>query len=367
MKADFTVQTPSRSYPVFVRDGLPDDGFRQQLRSLDAGLPFLIIDQQAEKYYGEDLRNLIYGRNDRSRTRIIPSGEASKSFDEWKKTTDFLLENGARRNTPVLAVGGGVTGDLAGFAAASTMRGLPLIHIPTTLLAMVDSSIGGKTGINHAVGKNLVGSFYQPLAIFIHTGFLSTLPDNEWTNGLSEILKYAAIRRPAIFRTCRELFLEERVPHSDPKLVELIRTCAKIKADVVAADERESKLRMILNFGHTFAHSLENLGGYQNITHGEAVFIGMLAATHLSNTHSASINPEELIHFRSLYSIDPEVAKWSVTDLIKGMYQDKKRSSDRLKVVLLQEWGTPYVTEVEDTAPVESAWEYALNHFQSPG
>lgn len=366
MKADFQVQTPSLAYPVYVREGLPGRELEAWLEAEGYDRIFLIIDQHVEQLFGEQLRTLFGDRLSSGRTLIVPPGEQSKSTEQWRKIIDFLLEGGARRNTPVIAAGGGVTGDLAGFAAATALRGLPLVHIPTTLLAMVDSSIGGKTGINHPVGKNLVGSFYQPRAIFTHTGFLSELPRKEWINGLSEILKYAAIRQPDIFRICRELFLDREELNEETKLVELIRRCAKIKADVVAADERENKLRMILNFGHTFAHALERAGEYRRITHGEAVFVGMVAALHLSQSYSPAIDPQPIEQFRPLYRPDRKLLSTPVETLIEAMYSDKKRTSDRLKVVLLQEWGTPYVTELEETNGVASAWKYALERLHTP-
>ncbi len=365
MKADFSVQTPSRNYPLFIRSSVKDFQLNKLLNSASSERLFIIVDQHVEQYHGEEIRKMAGGFTDDLRTYVVPSGESSKSYEHWKDLTDFLLNNGARRNTPVLAIGGGVTGDLAGFAAATVMRGLPLIHIPTTLLAMVDSSIGGKTGINHTMGKNLLGSFYQPDAILINTGYLSTLPRKEWINGLSEILKYAAIKDESIFQTCEEIFLKESTAVGHSLVEELIRKCAKIKADVVAADEKESGLRMILNFGHTFAHSLENSAEYKNISHGEAVFIGMVAATRLSNQLGASIEMDVLEKFRGLYEFDPSIGAYQADDLIRAMYSDKKRMTENLKFVLLQDWAAPYVKECSETDIISDAWNYAFDLIQS--
>jgi 3-dehydroquinate synthase len=365
MKAEFSVQTPSKNYPLFIRPGLKDLLWIKLLKSAPPGRVFIVVDQNVEQLHGEELRKMAADITEDFRTYVLPAGESSKNYEHWKDLTDFLLNNGARRNTPVFAIGGGVTGDLAGFAAATVLRGLPLIHIPTTLLAMVDSSIGGKTGINHEMGKNLLGSFYQPDAILINTGFLSTLPRNEWINGLSEILKYAAIKDETIFQTCKEIFLEKNHTAGHPLLEELIRKCAKIKADVVAADEKESGLRMILNFGHTFAHALENNAEYKNISHGEAVFIGMVAATRLSNILGASIDIDVLEKFRYLYEFDPSIGSYQSDDLIRAMYSDKKRMSENLKFVLLQDWADPYVTECREIALISDAWSYALDLIKS--
>lgn len=364
MKADITIRTPSRSYPLFAAHPFPADAFQYVIGQIEPDKLFLIIDEQVRTHHGEALRQILGDRISDDRIFVVPSGEQSKSIDSWKRITDFMLKGEVRRNSMVVAAGGGVTGDLAGFAAATTLRGLPLVHIPTTLLAMVDSSIGGKTGVNHEVGKNLVGSFFQPEAIFIHTHSLSTLPRNEWINGLSEILKYGAIRDPSIFMTCRELFGGGEIPDpSDPKLVELIRKCAKIKADVVEEDEKESGLRMILNFGHTFAHALERLGNYRLISHGEAVFAGMIAATRLSAHPGAAPELETLSAFSPLYNIHPDVFDFDIDDLIDAMGYDKKRTSSQLKLVLLHDWGAPYVTELDNLEPIREAWQYTFDFF----
>lgn len=363
MRSDFTVQTPSKNYPVYVRNSLIESEFNQMFDEFDSYDPFLIIDENVERIHGVQVRDSLGDRFSENRVCVIPSGEKSKSFGQWKQVVDFLLTNGARRNSLVLAAGGGVTGDLAGFAASCTHRGLKLIHIPTTLLAMVDSSIGGKTGINHEHGKNLIGSFFQPEAIIINTAFLASLPRTEWINGLSEILKYAAISENTIFETCDSLFLKNEIEFDDPKLIELIRKSSKIKADIVTLDEKESGLRMILNFGHTFAHALENAGRYQTVSHGEAVYIGLIAACKLSNELGASLSMEVIEKFKPLYQFNPEIFSTPVEELVEAMYRDKKRSSDKLKLVALQDWKQPYVTELREATPVINAWRYVFNLF----
>jgi 3-dehydroquinate synthase len=365
MKADFSVNTPSRNYPVFVRSNLQEIPFSGVLNSYSADRIFFVMDENAEKQFGSEIRSHFRSFAGLQPEYIVPAGEKSKSYDQWKALVDFLLSNGARRNTPLLAIGGGVTGDLAGFAASAVMRGIPLIHIPTTLLAMVDSSVGGKTGINHALGKNLIGSFYQPDAIIMNTGFLATLPKKQWINGLSEILKYAAIRDKSIFETCNKLFLNQQISFDNVMLGELIRKCAKIKADIVAEDEKESGLRMILNFGHTFAHALENRSDYENINHGEAVYTGMIAAVTLSNMLGAELEKPVLESFRDLYDINESVSSIPVPELVDAMFHDKKRMTNDLKLVLLQDWEKPYVREFSDISPITESWKYALNHISS--
>ncbi|MEX0593963.1 MAG: 3-dehydroquinate synthase [Balneolaceae bacterium] len=363
MSRELTVQTPTESYPVYVGQHVPVEPFLRQVDRDGQDDPVVIMDEVVARHHLSQVRTLLGNRFVDERLMTVPSGEASKSITEWSRLSDGMLNLGVRRNTPVVVIGGGVTGDLGGFVASTTMRGLPLIHMPTTLLAMVDSSIGGKTGINHTTGKNLIGSFYQPKAIFMNTGFLETLPEKEWINGLSEILKYGAIRDPKIFHRVESLFLQRDPDAGDPDLIPLIHDCATIKASVVAEDEKESGLRMILNFGHTFGHALERHAGYRNLSHGEAVYIGMLAAVHLSNHLGGNLDPDQLLRFRSLYNPSAIALSTPVDKLVKAMYQDKKRSSNRLKVVLLESWGEPIVRELGRTEPVVDAWKWALNHF----
>lgn len=363
MSRELTVQTPTLSYPILVDSDWPGDRFLQMLDRDGQDQPVVIIDEMVSRYHQSGIQSVLGERFNEERLLLVPSGEASKSVSEWSRLSDRLLTLGVRRNTPVLVIGGGVTGDLGGFVASTTMRGLPLFQMPTTLLAMVDSSIGGKTGINHTTGKNLIGSFYQPQAIFMHTHFLDTLPKREWINGLSEILKYGAIRDPEIFQRVDALFLQREPGIEDADLIPLIHDCAAIKASVVSEDEKEANLRMILNFGHTFGHALERHAGYRNLSHGEAVYVGMLAAVHLSNHFGSNLDPERLLRFRSLYTPSPQALSTPVDKLVRTMYQDKKRSSNQIKVILLESWGHPIVRELDRTEPVVNAWEWALNHF----
>src|SRR6056297_4221428 len=301
MTASIDVKSSSGSYPFIVGS----DVFEKEVSNIkkETGFDkcFILADENLWHFHGEQIDYIFAGLEVDYTVTIIPSGEQSKSVNQWRDLVDFLLRSGVRRNTPLFAIGGGVTGDLAGFVAASTLRGIPLIHVPTTLLAMVDSSIGGKTGVNHSTGKNLIGAFYQPQKVVADIAFLDSLPRNEWTNGLSEILKYGAIERTDIFDRA-SFFLEDDISNiSDEKLIGLIADCIQIKADIVEKDEFEGNIRAFLNFGHTFAHALEKACGYQSISHGEAVYLGMLAAIDLSNHLGANLKPDKLLKYRSLY------------------------------------------------------------------
>jgi 3-dehydroquinate synthase len=278
----------------------------------------------------------------RVRTVSLPPGEATKSLASAAHLYDALADWPADRQTVVVAVGGGVVGDLAGFVAATYNRGLALVMVPTTLLAMVDSSVGGKVGVNHPKGKNLIGAFHQPLGVWIDTATLETLPEREYRSGLAEAVKYGVILDAEFFA-----YLEahaEAILKRDPKAVETIvaRSC-RLKADVVEKDEREETgLRMVLNYGHTFAHAFETVGGYGAWLHGEAVAAGMVCASRLAERRGL-IGPEITERqVRMLEQFQLPVAPlpaWDVDRLVACMYRDKKAQGGRLRFVLPTQLG----------------------------
>jgi 3-dehydroquinate synthase len=319
---------------------------------------FVIIDSKVCDLYGQKVEKECRRYFRQCHIIEIPVGEKSKSLQQWKRLQNELLVTGVERTTPLLAVGGGVTGDLGGFAASTVLRGIPLIHMPTSLLAMVDSSIGGKTGVNHSRGKNLIGAFYQPDAIFADMHYLRTLDRKEWINGMAEMLKYAAIQQPTMFNKL-SVAVEGGFQPSEQWL-ELIEESAVIKADIVQQDERESGLRSILNFGHSFGHALERLAGYGNVSHGEAVFVGMFAAIHVSRIHGFDLKDNTLDDFKSLYKLKLP-AKDQIPDLVNFMQTDKKVKDETIRLVLLKQWGKPFLEWCGDEALLEEAWQAALN------
>lgn len=324
---------------------------------------FLLVDENVWNHHKSFITQSFEGAGFEYRVRIIPAGEKSKSIYQWNELVDYLLDSGVRRNTPAFAIGGGVTGDLCGFVAASVMRGIPLIHLPTTLLAMVDSSIGGKTGVNHRAGKNLVGAFYQPVEVIAEIDFLDTLPGREWANGLSEILKYGAIRDAGIFEDA-SLFLNNDNPaQSSARLAKLILKCAKIKADIVEEDEFEAGVRAHLNFGHTFAHAMEKAADFSNLNHGEAVYLGMLAAITLSNLDGVDIDDEPLRRFRKLYSFRITGNSLNVDELLQSMKLDKKVVDKNYRFVLLQDWQQPIVKSITNVGLINKAWLTVINEL----
>ena len=291
---------------------------------------------------------------------ILPAGERSKAPEMLQQIYDHALEAGIDRQTPVLALGGGVIGDLAGFAAATLLRGLPLVHLPTSLIAQVDSSIGGKTGINHTVGKNLIGAFYQPKLVCADLDALQSLPKLEWTSGLAEIVKHGLIA-DADFAHELSANWDHILRRDQDTVRHMVIRAAAIKAKVVSEDEHETSLRAILNFGHTFGHAIERIAGYGQFTHGEAVSVGMRAALKVSvllnpNLPYATIDSllKRLPVRNSIEDLDPQT-------LTQTMYFDKKVQAGRLRLVLLRTIGSAYVTDKVTEEQISAGWDCARN------
>src|SRR5438132_3822002 len=256
---------------------------------------------------------------------LIPDGERAKTLATVSRLLDRMVELKLTRQSTVIAFGGGVVGDVSGFVASIYMRGIPVVQVPTTLLAQVDSSVGGKTGVNHRVAKNLIGTFYQPSLVLSDPLLLKTLPAREYASGLYESLKYGVICDTALFEDFERnvgLFLKR-----DPEAIErLVAKCAAIKADVVMADEKESDLRRILNFGHTVGHALEAAAKYQRIKHGEAVGYGMIAAARISSSLQKLAEPERARIEDAVGSISrlPALNGMNSKAILKALHHDKK-------------------------------------------
>ncbi|MBR6713011.1 MAG: 3-dehydroquinate synthase [Selenomonadaceae bacterium] len=276
---------------------------------------------------------------------FIPDGETSKSLFEAEKLYTRAIEAGLDRKSVIIALGGGVVGDLAGFVAATFMRGINLIQIPTTLLAQVDSSVGGKTAVNHALGKNLIGAFHQPKAVFIDLNFLKTLPEREIKSGLGEIVKYGVISDEKFFS-----YLEDnadKILQRDLNiLAQIVKHSCEIKAKVVSADEKESGLRRILNFGHTLAHAIEEQTGYKKFRHGEAVAIGIMAAAliscELGKTSAENVNRIESLLKK--FDMMTNCAGLDADKLYSVTFRDKKTVGGVVNWVLMRDFGSVEVS-----------------------
>jgi 3-dehydroquinate synthase len=275
----------------------------------------------------------------------LPDGEAHKSIGTMQTVLDRLVETGANRDTTVVALGGGVVGDIAGFAAACYMRGVSFIQVPTTLLAQVDSSVGGKTGVNHPQGKNLVGAFHQPQVVMIDTDTLATLPQRELKAGLAEVIKYGAIC-DLDFLGWLESNMQALLDKEPTALAYAIQRSCVLKAEVVAEDEREAGRRAILNFGHTFGHAIEHCCGYGEWLHGEAVAVGMIMAAELSDIDEADVaRLRALVAAADLPTRPPAIA---ADDWMQAMGMDKKVQKKTLRFVLMRTLGDAHVTESYD-------------------
>lgn len=334
------VNLAERSYTVTYLDRIAD------LRQVRATGQIAIIDQRVDKLYGKEFRKVF---SDVPFIRLA-SGEASKSFSALERVANELVRLGANRRSTLLAIGGGVTGDFTGFLAAVFMRGIPFIQVPTTLLSMVDSSVGGKTAVNVRAGKNLVGAFHQPAGVYILPEVLRTLPPRELQCGLAESLKTALIANEDL---CRELERQDWNPRKpDPAMLARISAeCIAIKAQIVAEDEKEQSVRAFLNFGHTLAHALEAQARYQGILHGEAVAIGMRFAALLSRRlgyleRSSESRIEDLLQKYALpqrmrdFAVRTRQKKLpALSQFVKLMRGDKKNDTGAIRFVLLDAIG----------------------------
>lgn len=350
-----------RGYSLYFQSlsALPHLLDRHGLRK---GRCLIITDTRVAAHYHTRLINTLEKAGWTAKTVIVPPGEESKSMGHLKTIYDAALSWPIDRKTPVLALGGGVVGDLAGFAAATLLRGVPVVQLPTTLIAQVDSAIGGKTGINHEVGKNLIGAFHQPVLVCTDLNTLDSLPVREWTSGLAEVVKHALIADRTFFE-----FLEAHWDHiltrNHDVIGEMIYRAAQIKANVVSKDEREAGLRAILNFGHTFGHAIEKVAGYGLFTHGEAVALGMQAALALSHR----LNPGlDIVRSLRLIRRIPVIANLSnllTSDLMAAMQVDKKTEAGQLRFVVLRDIGEAYVTKDVETDDILAAWASARDEM----
>jgi len=343
-----TVGLGERSYPIYIGSGLLD---RAEL--LQSVLPrkraAIVTNTTVAPLYLEKLRHTLQSIGVSSMPIILPDGEEYKNADTLNLIYDALLANRCERTTPLIALGGGVIGDMTGYAAATYLRGVPFIQIPTTLLAQVDSSVGGKTGINHPLGKNMIGAFYQPQLVLADTATLNTLPDNELAAGLAEVIKYGLIRDLPFFEWLEQNI--DRLLARDTEALQYViaRSCQN-KAEIVAADEyerdgRESGGRALLNLGHTFGHAIESGMGYGNWLHGEGVAAGTIMAADLSQ-RLGWIGAQDVARIRNLFERAglPIVApNLGAEKYLEWMGLDKKVEGGKMRFVLLREIGRAVV------------------------
>jgi 3-dehydroquinate synthase len=335
------VETATQRYPVFVGCGLLEELGEKIGKANLTGTPTIISDENVFSLYGARVKGILESVGLSVNAFIIPPGEETKSMDYAVRIYDFLVEHRTERNDIIIALGGGMVGDLAGFVAATFLRGMPWVQVPTSLIAMVDASIGGKVGVNHPEGKNLMGAFYQPNLVLADPQTLNTLPQRELTSGWAEVIKHGLILDEDLVQ-----FLESNVnglKKLEPDLIDrAIARSAAIKAQVVSQDERErDEKRTILNYGHTIAHGLEAATKYKRFLHGEAVSIGMVGAAKLSQRlgllPSATVKHQKAI--LQEFSLPIGFSNLDLTDITKAMELDKKVKDETIRWVLLQNIG----------------------------
>jgi 3-dehydroquinate synthase len=353
----YVVDTPQRKYSAIVERGiLARTG--EHLPAA-AGKVFVVTTRDVWQFH---CSRLAYGLAGRSHEILFfPGGERNKRLASLEALAQEMVERGGDRSSLVIAFGGGIVNDVAGFLAAIFMRGVPVLQIPTTLLAQVDAAIGGKTGVDLVCGKNLVGAFHQPIAVLIDPEVLATLPEREYRAGLFEVVKCGIIRSPSLFSMLAGK--HAAVLAREPEAVErVISECVRIKAEVVSADERESNIRVILNLGHTAGHALEAETGYSRFLHGEAISFGMRAVTYLAERtgHLSAGDAAEILNLLDLYGPIPPLTGVSASALAARAVMDKKTLKGQVRWVLPVRIGEVQVVSGIDDAVVRSALEEAL-------
>lgn len=353
------VELSERSYDIRIGRGILDQAGSFVAERLQGKQAVVVTDTNVRQPHADKVAASLTACGIRSETLVVPAGEETKSAPQAAALWNRLLELGADRKTFVVAVGGGVVGDLAGFVAATYARGIPFVQVPTSLMAQVDSSVGGKVGINLPLAKNLVGAFWQPAGVFIDLAVLDTLPEREYRSGLAEVVKYGVILDAEFFQ-----YLESHVAEINARdtaaLMHLVRRSCELKAQVVAADEHEETgLRAVLNYGHTFCHAIETVSGYGTFLHGEAVAIGMVCASRLAELVGridSSITARQLKLLASL-GLPTAVSGLDIEALMTAMRRDKKAEQGALRFVLPSRLGSVELVGNIDAGLVRLAWQ----------
>ena len=340
------IHTKDKTYPVFIGNSILSS-LPNLINELELNKNvFIVVDENILKLYKGYIESAFKDYNSKIYFHKLDSGESSKSFEQLTKIFSSLIENKFGRDTLIVAIGGGVTGDLAGYAAAAYMRGVQLIHIPTTIISASDSSIGGKTGINFNKLKNIIGAFYQPELVLIDTKFLSSLPVKEVNSGVGELIKYAFLTNRNFYNYINDNF--RKIYSFDTNVLNrLIYESVLFKGSVVGKDEKESGLRKILNFGHTFAHAFESQANLK-LKHGEAVIAGIISALHLSNKKGllSKKDLEDLIKLPLKVKLPDDFLSNDFNSIINFMKGDKKNRGGQIRFILLSGIGK-IITDVE--------------------
>ncbi|MGR5341913.1 3-dehydroquinate synthase [Vibrio astriarenae] len=358
-----TVELGERSYPISIGAGLFDDPAQLSFLSSQKSVKqkvVVISNVTVAPLYADKILSLLEQQNCDTALLTLPDGEQYKSLETFNKVMDFFIEGNYARDVVVVALGGGVIGDLVGFASACYQRGVDFVQIPTTLLSQVDSSVGGKTAVNHPLGKNMIGAFYQPQAVLIDTNCLKTLPEREFAAGIAEVIKYGIIYDADFF-----VWLEENLDRlyalDEQALSYAIARCCQIKAEVVAQDEKESGIRALLNLGHTFGHAIEAELGYGQWLHGEAVSAGtvMAAKTALMQGLIEQEDFDRILNLLKRSKLPVQTPdSMSFDDFMTHMMRDKKVLAGQLRLVLPTSIGTAEVVKGVPETILEQAIDF---------
>ena len=349
------VSLAERSYPILIDSNFLDI-FGQELSQLNFPKRIAVVSNPTvDNLYGSIICVSLENSGFITEQFNIPDGESFKSLETLQLIYDFLLENEFDRGCGLVALGGGVVGDIAGFSAATFLRGIPYVQVPTTLLAQVDSSVGGKTAVNHPLGKNLIGAFYQPEMVFIDIDTLNTLERRDISAGLAEVIKYGVISDSNFICWLEDnvINLKNRKPES---IIYAVRRSCQIKAEIVALDEREGTVRAHLNYGHTFGHAIEKLAGYGQFKHGEAVSIGMIVAAKISARQGfcSQQDVQRLTDLLSAFDLPVTPPDFSLTEYVVAMQKDKKVKQGVLTMVLNRGIGDCFLYKIDDISSVYS-------------
>ena len=348
MKADnLTIQAPEHAYPVAIRRDGREELISFLRHSAKSRRALLVTDENVAELHGLAIAEKLNARGVKTQSLVMKPGESHKTLATVESLYESALDAGVDRETLIVGVGGGVVGDVAGYLAATLLRGLPVVHVPTTVIAQVDSSIGGKTGVNLKRGKNLVGAFHSPIGVFIDIGFLKTLPADERRAGLAEAVKHGAIAAPDLLDFVEQHFKGLNAGHLDD-FYEVVTRAVRVKAQVVSDDYLEQGRRAILNFGHTLGHAFEAQHGYGDLRHGEAVALGMAFAAELSQSQSGlpQGSAEQLTQTLESLELATDWASHMNEGVLDYLAHDKKSRGDMINFILLKNLGEPVITPV---------------------
>lgn len=334
------VKLPKREYDIHIGKNLFESSHELLKGFVEGRKVCIVSDSNVYPLYGNKVENAVKKAGGDVFSLVVEAGEEAKSFKNLEYLTREIIKHDFTRSDVIVALGGGVVGDLTAFCASVVLRGVKLIQMPTTILSQVDSSVGGKTAVNIPEGKNLVGTFYQPSMVIIDTNTLITLPEREVACGMAEVIKYGAIRDKS---------LADKLLTGDFEIEEVIRTCCEIKAKIVENDELDKGERMLLNFGHTLGHAVENYTGYGTYSHGAAVAIGMCAITKWSENNNLTKKGtyEEIVKLCEKYNLPTHID--NLDKMIGAASHDKKRSGNKISIVLVKEMGDSYYEKVDVT------------------